>query len=128
MYSSIHQRNHPGLILFDIFILFIYSCYSQPDWIVRGVLPHINTKGMGNDNNMAETIRKPTPLNSSIGNDNPPALEVFHQSVREFHQRNFVKVVYTTLRDGNGAIQPNDFNDAIQFCQEFVTEVRFQLL
>jgi hypothetical protein len=53
--------------------------------------------------------------------------KMFYDSIADSHQRNFVKVTYTNLRDNN-TVHLDDFSSAIDSCQQFYLDVCIHVL
>jgi hypothetical protein len=49
-------------------------------------------------------------------------VSLYCDSIKEYHQRNFVKVVYTNLRNSM-KIEKEDVETALKYCIEYVMEV-----
>lgn len=77
--------------------------------------------------------------NGSDGNSNTVATSatslhtLYYKAIEECHSRNFVKVLYTAIRDydyntalisNNNLITHNDLFKALNYCHQYVVEVR----
>lgn len=75
-----------------------------------------------NYENLVSTKKK-----NNIENNNLLLSEItqnYSEAIEEFHQRNFVRVIYKTLRD-NGGVNLEDFHRAIHLCHDYILEVKF---